>query len=80
VGSWCCRNGLLLAGTGIGVGFVASLGLGSLLESMLYGVSPADPLIYAGVAAVLGAVALLASWIPAVRATRVEPVEALRQR
>jgi predicted permease len=74
------RNGLLLAGTGIGVGFVTSLGLGSLLESMLYGVSPADPLIYAGVAAVLGAVALLASWIPAVRATRVEPVEALRQR
>jgi putative ABC transport system permease protein len=73
------RNGLLLAATGIAAGFVAALALVRVLEGMLYGVSPADPVTFAGVAAVLGIVALLASWVPAVRATRVEPVEALRR-
>jgi ABC-type lipoprotein release transport system permease subunit len=48
------------------------------MKSLLYEVSPTDPLTYAGVAAVLVAIAALASWLPARRATRVDPVVALR--
>jgi ABC-type lipoprotein release transport system permease subunit len=52
---------------------------GRVLASQLYAVRPADPLTYAGVAAVLVAVAAAASWGPARRASRVEPLEALRE-
>jgi len=73
------RQGVALAAGGVLVGALAALALGRFLESMLYGVSPVDPLTYTGVIVVLAAVALLASWIPAARATRVEPVAALRE-
>ena len=48
------------------------------MRGMLYGVTPADPMTYVGVCVVLLTVALLASWIPAHRATRIEPMVALR--
>ncbi|HEX9699761.1 MAG TPA: FtsX-like permease family protein [Acidobacteriota bacterium] len=73
------RQGVALVAGGVFIGALAALALGRFLESMLYGVSPVDPLTYTGVIVVLAAVALLASWIPAARATRVQPVAALRE-
>lgn len=67
-----------LAGAGIGLGLVASLALTRTIGSMLYGVSGSDPLTYAALAALLGAVAIGAAFLPARRATRVDPVVALR--
>jgi putative ABC transport system permease protein len=73
------RQGVTLVAGGVFIGALAALALGRFLESMLYGVGPGDPPTYAGVIVVLAAVALLASWIPAARATRVEPIAALRE-
>jgi predicted permease len=67
-----------LAALGVVVGVVAALGLGRLIKSMLYGLQPSDPASLVGAAVVLLGVALLAGWIPAMRASRVEPMEALR--
>jgi predicted permease len=72
------RHGLQLAGLGLLLGLGAALGLTSLLRSTLYEVSPFDPLSFAAVALVLAAVGAFACWLPARRATRVEPVVALR--
>ena len=63
---------------GIGFGFAAALGLTRLLRSMLFGVSARDPLTFGVVVAVLVAVALLASAIPARKALRVDPMVTLR--
>jgi putative ABC transport system permease protein len=63
---------------GIAVGVAAALALARLIASLLFGVGPADPVTFAAVAAALVAVGLLASYIPARRATRVDPVAALR--
>ncbi len=68
---------LTLAGIGVAVGLVAAAGLTRLMASLLYGVSPLDPLTFASVALALTAVALLASWLPARRAARVDPMRAL---
>jgi putative ABC transport system permease protein len=67
---------LALAGTAIGL--LASFGLTRLMSSLLYGISASDPLTFAAVAIVLVAVALLACYIPAHRAMRVDPLVALR--
>ena len=72
------RHGLRLAGWGTGIGVVAALAVSNVLRSMLFGVQPTDPLTYLTVAAALIGVSLLASYIPARRATKVDPVVALR--
>jgi len=66
----------VLAGTAIGV--IAALGAGRFLAGMLYGVPLADPLTIGGVALILCATALLASYLPARRAAKVDPTIALR--
>ena len=72
------RQGAALALIGVAVGIGVALGLTRLMASMLFGVTPHDPVTFACVAALLMAVALLACYIPARRATRVDPMIALR--
>jgi ABC-type antimicrobial peptide transport system permease subunit len=72
------RRGLALALLGVAIGAATALGLARLMRSLLFGVSASDPSIYLGVAALLLAAALLACYVPARRATRVDPVIALR--
>jgi ABC-type antimicrobial peptide transport system permease subunit len=67
-----------LAAFGLVIGLVGSLGVSYLLRSQLYGVSSSDPATYVVVAALLGLVALAACYLPARRATRVDPLIALR--
>jgi len=69
---------LRLAGLGLLVGGGAALGAGQLLESQLEGVSPSDPLTFATIIGLLGLVALLASWLPARRAAKADPLVVLR--
>jgi predicted permease len=71
-------EGARLAAIGIAVGSVAALGLMRLMASLLFGVTPIDPLTYAGVAGALAAAAMMASYIPARRAMHVDPMVALR--
>jgi predicted permease len=71
-------QGVMLALIGVAVGMVAALGATQALSKLLYGVSPRDPLTFVGAAVVLSAVAVVASYLPARRATRVSPLEALR--
>ncbi len=72
------RRGLALAGTGVVFGVVASLATGRLLASQLFQVSPSDPVTLAGVALGLVTVAAGACWVPARRATTVDPLTALK--
>ena len=72
------RHAMLLAGAGVLLGMVAAFFLTGTLASLLFDIRPTDPLTFAAVAGTLGAVALLASYIPARRATRVDPIVALR--
>jgi putative ABC transport system permease protein len=72
------RRGLLLAAVGITVGLVTGIGLSRLLQGMLFGVGPLDPPTFVAVPVILMGVALLASLVPAWRATRVNPVDSLR--
>ncbi len=69
---------LRLAVIGVGLGLLVSLLFARILATQLYGVGARDPLTYAAIAALLGAVAVFASWLPARRATRVDPAVALR--
>jgi putative ABC transport system permease protein len=68
----------LLAGGGIGIGLAGALALTRLMRSLLFGVEASDPLIYAGSAAALMAIALFAAAVPAWRATRIDPMACLR--
>jgi predicted permease len=72
------RQGLTLAGSGIAVGILGAFGLTHLLSSLLYGVTPTDPVTFATTPAILLGVAALACWIPARRAARIDPMLALR--
>jgi putative ABC transport system permease protein len=71
-------QGLKLALIGAAIGMLATLSVARLMAGLLFGVQPTDPPTLLGVAALLVAVALLACWIPAYRATRIAPLEALR--
>jgi predicted permease len=72
------RHGVLLSAVGIGTGLAAAAGLTQLMSALLFGVSSLDPATYAAVAAALAGTALLASYLPARRASRVDPADALR--
>ena len=72
------RQGMVLAGIGILVGLVGAFGVTRVVSSLLIGVSPTDPVSFGGVAFFLGAVAFIASFVPARRATHVDPIVALR--
>jgi ABC-type antimicrobial peptide transport system permease subunit len=72
------RDGALLVVPGLVLGLAGALALTRLLVSQLHGVAPTDPLSYAGASIVLCAAAGLASWLPARRAARVDPMVALR--
>ena len=72
------REGLLMTAIGVVCGLAAAAGLTRLMKALLFEVSPLDPATYCAVSLVLAAAALLASYIPARRATTIEPVEALR--
>ncbi len=72
-------QGLTLAGIGLGLGFAASIAGTRLLESMLFQVHAYDPSVYIAVAVMVGAVTLMAGYLPASRAARMDPVAALRQ-
>jgi predicted permease len=72
------RHGLRLALTGVAIGLVASLALTRVMATLLFGVRAVDPLTYVATSAGLVAVALLATWVPARRASRVEPTLAFR--
>ena len=73
------RQGVVLTGFGVGLGIPGALALTRLLESYLYRVQPTDPIAFSSTALLLGAVAMLASYIPARRATKVDPLIALRR-
>jgi putative ABC transport system permease protein len=72
-------HGAVLAAGGIGLGLAGALGVTKFMRSMLYGVSPFDPVSFVAVTAVLTVIAFVASYVPARRAARVDPIEALRQ-
>ena len=65
-------------GAGVGMGVIAALGVTRLAEKMLYGVSPTDPVAFAGAGGLLILLALLAAYVPSRRASRLSPVETLR--
>jgi putative ABC transport system permease protein len=71
-------QGMRLALAGLAIGLVAAIAAGRLIEHQLFGIRMTDPGTYVGVALLLGLVALAATLIPAIRATRVDPIEALR--
>jgi len=72
------RQGLLLAGAGVLIGAAAGFGLTRWMASLIFGVSAADPLTFSSVSALLIAIALLASYVPARRAARMDPMQSLR--
>ena len=73
------RQGLVLTATGVVVGLVAALFLTQIIEQMLFGVGSRDPVTIVSVVGILVGIALAATYLPARRATRLDPVEALRQ-
>ena len=71
-------QGMLLAGSGLVLGLIAAFAATRIMASLLFGVTATDPVTYFGLALLLGSIALLACYIPARRATKVNPVTALR--
>jgi putative ABC transport system permease protein len=73
------RNGLGLAAVGVAAGSAAAFGVTRVLSNLLYGVEPTDPLTFAAAAASLLSVAALACYLPARQASRLDPIEILRE-
>ena len=78
VAAMMTKQGMLLTAVGIAGGLALFAGVARFLRSFLYGVAPSDPVALAAAALVLVTIAMLASWIPARRAARVDPADALR--
>jgi len=72
------RQGMLFAVIGVTLGAATAFGLARFIKSFLYGVEASDPLVFVAVPVVLTLTALVAVWLPAVRATRINPIDALR--
>jgi putative ABC transport system permease protein len=72
------RQGMTLATLGIVIGATVSFSVARVLAGMLFGVNPRDPAIFVSVPLLLAAVALVAVWLPAIRASRMTPMNALR--
>jgi ABC-type antimicrobial peptide transport system permease subunit len=71
-------SGLVLVGIGVAIGVIGATALTRLMSSLLFGISPLDPFTYGAVIAILGIAALLASYLPARRAARVDPLDVLK--
>ena len=72
------RGGARLGAIGLGLGLVGAAVVARTMAGILFGLSPSDPLTFALVPLVLAAVVLVATWLPARRAVRLDPIEALR--
>ena len=73
------RKGLGWTAAGLALGFAVSLAAGTALGSLLFGITPTDRVTYLGVFSLLAATSLVACYLPARRAARIDPIEALRQ-
>jgi ABC-type antimicrobial peptide transport system permease subunit len=71
-------QGMRLAVVGVVIGVGAAYGLSRYMSTLLFGVAPRDPLVFVGVPVLLAVIALLAVWIPAARASQIDPLDALR--
>jgi ABC-type antimicrobial peptide transport system permease subunit len=71
-------QGMTLAAAGVAIGLVSAVVLSRLIETLLFGVTARDPVVFIAVPAILTVVALVAVWLPALRATRIDPIDALR--
>jgi putative ABC transport system permease protein len=76
--SMMLRQAAWLAGSGVGVGLLMAFALAHGVANLIYGVRPDDPIIFAGITAAIAAIALGSSWLPTRRASRIDPMEALR--
>jgi putative ABC transport system permease protein len=79
IGRLVVGQGFVPVVVGLGAGLAAAAGLGRLIANLLFGISPTDPMTFVAVPALLLTVALVACYVPARRATRVDPIVALRQ-